>query len=228
MVFIRRVLIYYSFIIVTVMSVVGFTNAENIPQIISAAIFFPLMVYFFLQILPKRSRALRIEPIVVTETEVIAPKAIRLKNNHRLSRYHQPLELEIFDQPSMNFDNNRRAFIKLIGSAGLGLFFFSLFSQKAHGAFFGSVPGPGTVALKDPTGTQIDPARNQPTDGYKIAQLDDSAPAYYGYLDKDGNWFILKVDDTTGEYRYTKGASNFSTNWTGRAGLTYALYDSVF
>jgi hypothetical protein len=35
-------------------------------------------------------------------------------------------------------------------------------------------------------------------------------------------------EDSSSNFRYTKGSSSFSTNWTGRAGLTYDYFDSVF
>ena len=109
----------------------------------------------------------------------------------------------------------------------ISLFLFSVFTQKAHGAFFGSVPGPGTVSLKDTSGAQIDPAIKTPTDGYKISQIDDSSPAFYGFIDKTGAWFIMK-EDSTGAYRYAKGSSSFSTNWTNRAILSYDYFDAIF
>ena len=118
-------------------------------------------------------------------------------------------------------------FLKLIGSAGLSLFMFTLFTKRAEAAFFGSVPGPGTVSIKDSAGNKIDPSEKQPTDGYKITELDDSVPAYYGFINKDGAWFIQK-EDSNGSYRYTKGPSGFTTSWTNRASLTYDYFDNVF
>jgi hypothetical protein len=144
------------------------------------------------------------------------------------------IEGKVMSGPAGISDRDRRLFLKLIGSTGFSLFLMSLVSKKAEAAFFGSVPGPGTVALKDSLGEPIDPAEKQPTDGYKIAQLDDSSDpdyAYYGFVDKDGNWYVQRETLTganTGDYRYFKGASNFSTNWTGRDGLGYGEFDSIF
>lgn len=126
-------------------------------------------------------------------------------------------------------DNNRRQFLKLVGGTSLSLIFLSLFNpKKAGAAFFGSVPGPGTVALKDVTGAKINPAEKQPTDGYKISQIDDTSyPYYYGYVNASGAWYIMS-EDSSSNFRYTKGSSNFSTSWTARASLTYDYFDSVF
>ncbi|HHD92284.1 MAG TPA: hypothetical protein ENL06_01500 [Candidatus Portnoybacteria bacterium] len=63
-------------------------------------------------------------------------------------------------------------------------------------------------------------------DIYHISDIDDSSPAYYGFVDKDGNWYIMKED--TGTYRYCKGTTDYSTNWSNRASLTYDYYDNIF
>ncbi len=104
----------------------------------------------------------------------------------------------------------------------------AMFTKKAQAAFFGSVPGPGTVAIKNSAGVQIDPAEAHPTDGYEITEIDDtSSPAYYGFLKKNGYWYIMK-EDSTGAYRYSKGTTAFTTNWTNRASLTYDYFNSIF
>lgn len=64
---------------------------------------------------------------------------------------------------------------------------------------------------------------------YHIADGDETGTTkYYGFLDKDGNWYIMKNDTTANSYRYTKGSGAYSTAWTGRAGLTYGYYDVTF
>lgn len=125
-------------------------------------------------------------------------------------------------------DPLKRQLIKTIGVSGVGLLIAAFLNpKKAEAAFFGSVPGPGTIAVKDTQGNKIDPAVKKPTDGYGICQIDDSAPAYYGYVDKDGNWYIIK-EDTDGSFRYARGVTNFSYYWGGRIGLSYDYFDNVF
>ncbi len=202
-----RLLTYYSFIITTAMVALSFLSAQTLPQLISAVLFSPLAIYFFLQVLPRRNHAINIKKIALTPS--------------------QPDPESKSPLVAKSFDFDRRTFLKLIGGAGLSVFIFSLFTKNAEAAFFGSVPGPGTVALKDSLGNKIDPAEKMPTDGYKVNQLDDASPAYYGFTKKGGAWFIMK-EDSSGNYRYSKGASGFPTNWTNRATLTYDYYDNVF
>lgn len=55
---------------------------------------------------------------------------------------------------------------------------------------------------------------------YKSADRDiEGATKYLGYTDVDGNWVIRK--DTITAVRYASGTSGYTTNWTGRTGLSY-------
>jgi len=206
----KKIIIYYNFLIVSTMTFIGLFSAKTTAQFISALFFVPLAIYFGMLILPQKKRAF-VMPVVKPSKPKKSPEIGKLT------------KLE----SGPKIDPDRRQFVKLIGSAGVTLFLFSIFTKKAHGAFFGSVPGPGVVSLKDASGTKIDPAEKHPTDGYKISRLDDSTPAYYGFSNKDGAWFIMK-EDSSGNYTYTVGSSDFSTNWTGRAGLSYGEYFDKF
>lgn len=52
-------------------------------------------------------------------------------------------------------------------------------------------------------------------------------PEYYGFLALDGSWYIQKFT-ASGTIRYTKGDSDYTTNWTNRVSLTYDYFDAVF
>jgi len=191
------------------MVVVGFVTATNYVQLATAILFFPLFTYLATRVFPRKTHA-----IVIKQTkkepkvEILDPETIKLKRE--------------------GVDIDRRMFLKLIGSAGLSVFIFSMFTKKAEAAFFGSVPGPGVVAIKDSQGNKIDPSEKQPTDGYKISELDDSTPAYYGFMNKDGAWYIMK-ETATGSYLYVRGASNFSANWATHGTRTdYNTFDQIF
>lgn len=212
----KKVIIYYSFIIVSIMALTGFLQAQTIAQITSAVLFFPIAIYFALLVIPKNRKSITVPQALVVSKNV---KKTIVKN----ATEEKPIVLKKLE----GLDIDKRMFLKLIGSAGLTVFFFSIFTKKAEGAFFGSAPGPGVIALKDTTGNKIDPAEKHPTDGYKISQIDDSSPAYYGFVEKGGAWFIQQ-EDSSGNYRYTKGNSSFSTNWTNRASLTYDYFDVIF
>jgi len=203
----KKILIYYSFIIVTLMVIAGFLGAKDITQIITATLFFPLFIYFASKVSPKKNKA-----IIIPQETVLKPIKQRTE------------EVRLTKE---GVDIDRRAFLKLIGTAGMSLFLFSVFTRKAEAAFFGSVPGPGTVSLKDSQGTKIDPAEKHPTDGYLLAEYEDGETySYAGYTNKIGAWYIVRDDSTS--YRYTRGDSAFSTSWTNRASLSYDYYDNIF
>jgi len=59
---------------------------------------------------------------------------------------------------------------------------------------------------------------------YKITDIDDTG--YYGYLKADGGWYIMS--GIAGAYRYIKGTTDYTTAWSGRAGLQYDYFNLIF
>lgn len=201
----KKIVILYSFIITTFMAVSGILSATNFAELATAILFSPLAFYFSILMLPRKQKAIiNMEPVL----DIIPDKIKTIKNP--------------------DYDPERRKFLKLIGAAGGSLFLMTIFTKKAEASFFGSMPGPGSVAVKNISGNVIDPAEKKPTDGYNITEIDDSgADTYYGFVNKEGAWFIQK-ETSTGTYRYIKGSSDFATSWTGRTGLTYDYFNVVF
>lgn len=215
----QKLFLYYTFVLTTIMAVMGFIAARSFPQFFSAVLFFPLALYFWTLIVPKKNEK---------PPTVIQVKTKKEQQPAKKDKMEVEGEVLIGETFAKSFDLDKRMFLKLIGSTGITFLLFSLFTKKADATFFGSVPGPGTLAIKDSSGAQVDPALKQPTDGYTLAQLDDAVTeTYFGYLNKDGGWYILK-EDSSSNYRYVKGSSSFPTNWTNRAGLSYGYFDAVF
>jgi hypothetical protein len=67
---------------------------------------------------------------------------------------------------------------------------------------------------------------------YKPSDLDeaDANTKYYGFIDKAGNWYIMKV--TASAIRYVKGTTGYDTAvtgaWATRASQTYDYFNNVF
>ncbi|MBI5126898.1 hypothetical protein HZA76_00365 [Candidatus Roizmanbacteria bacterium] len=221
----KKFLIYYSFVIVSVMTLVSFLKAQSSAHLISAIIFFPLFAYFIELVIPRRRKAIAIILPVKKELEKTSVTAKTVAKKGKTE------EGEVVNE---GVDNDRRVFLKIIASAGAGLFMMSIFTKKTHAAFFGSVPGPGTISVKDSTGAVIDPAIKTPTDGYKITEIaDTTSPAYYGFVNKDGAWFIMKEDSTaTPNYSYVKGTGlpgdTFAAKWLIKGTLGYDYFDVIF
>lgn len=216
----KKILTYYNFVIVSLIVLAGFFDAQTPTQLLNALPLVPLVIYFGIFVLPRQRRAIIIPkkakpapvlPKPVKTTEIKSPE----------------VEGEIVEEGKEGVDSNRRIFLKLIGSAGLSVFFFALFTKKAEAAFFGSVPGPGTLKIKDTAGNPIDPSEKQPTDGYNITKIDDSSsPVYYGFVNKEGAWFIMQEEE--GTYLYFKGSSGFSDSWEIKGSLEYDTFDEIF
>jgi hypothetical protein len=127
-------------------------------------------------------------------------------------------------------DADKRAFLNLIGAAGLSLFLYSLFSKSGSSLLFGKNAAPsGGTKLQDADGKTINPAQRQPLDGYRISEIDDTnSQTYYGFTSKDGAWLIMKEDAHTSSFRYVKGDTAFPDNWGSRNTLNYDYYFNVF
>lgn len=209
----RKTITYTSFVIATLVVVLAFVTARTYTQLALATILYPLLVYFAFKIFPRKTWKAPVFTVrlPVRSTEKVVAETIKPKA--------QPVEVA---------DIDKRAFLKLIGAAGLSFFLFSLIGRKTGALPFGGASGTGITALEDVAGNKINPAQAQPTDGYRISEIDDNAITFYGFTNKDGAWFIMKEDTDTGSFRYSRGDTNFSGNWSNRENLGYDYYSNVF
>ena len=51
---------------------------------------------------------------------------------------------------------------------------------------------------------------------------------YYGYVEGEGRWYIMKEISSAGSFRFTNGTADYATAWTARATHTYTYFDLVF
>jgi hypothetical protein len=218
---------FFSLLTLILVSIVTIATAKSLYQIVLGLTFAPVALYFWLEIVNRwlgsyLKKSIRAQKAIVLARNQPVQVINQINNINNVTQISQPRNFQISDE-------NRRQFLKLIGGTSVGFIIMSLMNPKQAGAtFFGSVPGPGTVSLKDSSGDKIDPAEKQATDGYKISQVDDaSSPAYYGYLNSDGLWYIME-EDSSGTYLYARGTTAFLTNWGNRDGLSYDYFDTVF
>lgn len=233
----KNLFISYCLLITILFTFVAIINAHTLFETITAFIYLPF-VFFFTKELVRHTR-------LFSSSTVKDANSIKSRAGKPAGSANKPpafpiskADLAAIPAPERGrvMDADRRVFLKLIGSAGISVFMLALFTKKAQAAFFGSVPGPGVIALKDIAGNKIDPAKHHPTAGFKIARLDDTSSstyAYYGFVDKTGAWYLQREQLTgadAGQYLYSTGSSDFSTAWTNRASPTpaYATFDSTF
>ena len=203
----KKNLIYIGLLIVCIIGVTAaFITSKTFTQLAIATILYPPLVYFAFKFFPGNPRKVQIKK----PTVVIQPVSYSKKEAVAIA------------------DIDKRAFLKLIGGVGLSYFLFSIFTRKVENLILGKSMGSGMAVLEDKTGKQIDPAERQPTDGYKISEVDNGETTYYGFIDKDGAWYIMKEDPSTGSFRYARAESNFAGNWAGRERLKYDYFHNVF
>jgi hypothetical protein len=64
---------------------------------------------------------------------------------------------------------------------------------------------------------------------YKMDDYDVSAATkYIGYQNKAGNYYIKRINTSTGAVDYSYGASGYSTAWTNRATESYNDFATEF
>lgn len=67
-----------------------------------------------------------------------------------------------------------------------------------------------------------------PVEGYHISNQVTGATSYFGYLDKDGKWYVQKAVRSGAEVNYTYKAGDSGYDWSDRGGGTYAAFSVTF
>ncbi|MFC1622309.1 hypothetical protein ACFL13_02945 [Patescibacteria group bacterium] len=205
----KKIFMYGSFIIACLVAIVLFVTSRTYTQLAVATVLYTLLAYLAFKVFPSKAR-----------------KKTRYK--------HKPV---IAVQPVRTIaenvgvvDSGKRDFLKMVWAAGISFFVLSIFTKRAEALFFGkAVEKPGAIILKDPSGADIIPAKEQPTDGYQISDIDyGDYIFYYGFTKPDGAWFIMEEDLEAGSFRYTKGQSDFHSGWSNRGHLKYDYFYNTF
>ena len=191
----------YNMIVIGIIAALGLLRANSTLEIFQPLSFTPVVLFFGLNTALGLSSLKKNSPSA-KEDRLIAtrPKAVPKQKVDIIS------------------DSNKREFLKLLGATGISFFLFSLFNRRPQTPFFTNPLGPVPTS----------PTDNQPTDSYKISEIDDSATAFYGFTNKDGGWYIMREDSETGSIRYTRGETNFTNNWTNRERLSYDYFNNTF
>lgn len=202
----KKILIFGSFIAASMLVAVTFVTSTTYTQLAIATLLYPPLVYFAFKCFPHKSYKTDIDKPVVAIQPVTKSKKENVET----------------------VDIDKRAFLKLIGAAGFSFFIFSIFAKRAESLLFGKAVESGVVALEDTAGNKINPTERQPTDGYIISEVDNGEFTFYGFINKNGGWYIMKENPDTGSFRYTKGESNFPGGWNNRKLLNYDYFHNVF
>ena len=254
-----KLLKIYCLVLLTILLVVGLKQVKNSRDLLFPMMFLPIFGYLttsFTKVKKRISLPLHLYGLFASLIVIVA-QILNIKNISHILIVLLSLPLPLFfiidsKKIIINFfeyfkskpkpiipeteevDESRRKFIKIAVGTSLATAVMMFINRKnASAAFFGSVPGPGTIAMKDTSGNKIDPAQKQPLDGYNISDIDDgNAIRYYGFVNKDGAWYVLQENTSNNTIRYATGVNNYSTAITGawitRASQTYGIFNDIF
>lgn len=203
----KLLLTNFSFLIAGAVVVATFVTAKTYIQLGIAIILYPLLAFFAYKLFentiwkyPSIKSAVLAHPWV-NETEKLE---------------------DVKKERVAVADIDKRLFLKLIGATGLSFFLISLFGRRVETFLFGQTP----ATQPAPAGKTA--AASSPTDGYTISEIDDSIVGYFGFINNEGAWFIMKRDTDGGTFRYVKGGKDFPGNWKKRQDLKYDYFYNVF
>jgi len=188
-----------------------FITATSYIQLAAASLLYPFLIFFAYKVLPlKTKRTILERPVVKRQIQ---------------ERSHAKAQEEKRSYVGVS-DIDKRAFLKLIGATGISFFLISIFGRRVESLLFGQNTSP-PASMVSPLGGQTNIATASPTDGYKISEIDNGLVGYYGFVNKNGGWLIMKEDTNSGSFRYTKGVSNFPFNWNNRTNLRYDYFHDL-
>ncbi len=197
-----KILTYCSFVFVSLVVIIAFVTATTYIQLAVAIILYLPLIYFSFKVFPRKTRTYLLKKSEKAGTETAKIENITIA------------------------DIDKRAFLKLIGATGLFFFIVSVFGRRAESLLFGQniaqVPG------GDPTLGKIGATPASPIEEYSISGIDYEPDGFFGYIKKDGSWYIMKQDPDTGLFFYIRGESKFPQNWENRKKLKYDYFNNVF
>ncbi len=202
-----KALTYSGLAVSFIITAFVFVTAKTYTQLIIAVLLYPLLAYFALRVLPRRNK--------------VAPSITIQIPSRPMPKTNEDTRAKVVA------DIDKRTFLKLIGTAGLSFFVFSLLGRRVESLLFGRAFESGVSTSGVAPSDQASSAP-QPLEGFKISEIDDGIVSYYGFTNKDGAWLIMREDTQASSFRYAKGERDFSRNWASRQKLKYDYYFNLF
>lgn len=194
----KRFYYYVIFVLFGLIVTTIFVTSTTYIQLVIASLLYPPLVYFVLKYLPKKS------------DEGAERVVVKIKSEGKVKK--EPVEI---------VDIDKRAFLKMIGAAGFSFFIFSLFTRRVESLILNRNFGGLSSSSRDPSPVES-------TEGYRVTEISTEEYNYYGFVNKEGNWYIMREDPTEGSFRYVKGDLNFSNGWARREKMRYDYFHSIF
>lgn len=234
-----KLLLIYNLLIISSVVIVALKSAKNIITATMAFLFLPVFFFFISEVREQKYKLKKLLwyytltlGLVVSIVNILAISKISdlwlsielipwplyliikgKKKEERDSKKKEEIKLE-----NIKIDDKKRKFLKLLAGTSLTtMLLYFVNAKKTQAAFFGSGPGNGVINIKDSSGKKIDPAVNSPLDGYAIANIDEgTSNNYFGFTNKNGDWYIMKVDNINNSFTYNRGIDDYATAWSNR------------
>ncbi|MBI2404998.1 hypothetical protein HYV22_02360 [Candidatus Gottesmanbacteria bacterium] len=209
----KKIFIYSSFIIASLIVVVAFMTATSYSQLAIAVVLYVALAYFGFNVFRRtRWKAPTIASIFPAKVD------LRLR-----------IEKDKAKRESVDIaDIDKRTFLKIIGAAGFSFFVLSILGRRLEALLFDRAVARIPNTLQNPAASEAEVAGPVLMNGYRISDIDEDIISYYGFINKDGAWMIMREDTETNSFRYTKGDAGFSANWAGRQRLKYDYFHKLF
>lgn len=212
---------YTGLIIVTLFVVMLFVTSKSYAQLYAAVLLYPVLTYVTLKVFPRVDQDEYIQP-----TEPTNNIAIKVPDKEK-----RDLKVMVPREKVEIVDIDKRTFLKLIGTAGVSFFLFSLLGRRAEDYIFNKTQGLGLSTPQqsnEPSFGTSPQGGALPSNEYKISEIDDGLISFYGFVNKNGNWLIMREDTQENSFRYAKGETGFSKFWSDRTSLKYDYYHNLF
>ena len=203
-----KTLTYSGIAIVNLFVILLFVTSKSYAQLGMAVALYPIIAYLTLKLIPRTSPAKQfvntnVTP-AVTSTVVVPREKVDI------------------------VDIDKRTFLKMVGTAGISFFIFSLLGRRVEDLIFNKTQNSNTNSNIGLPPSPNNQGVSLPNDEYRISEIDDGVVSYYGFINKDGGWLIMREDTEENSFRYAKGTVGFSKNWSGRENLKYDYYHDLF
>ena len=201
-------LTYTGFALASLVLAAAFVTSKTYTQLGVAVAVYPLLIFFAYRLFVHNDR--KVQPTIVQPQD-------------QLNKQDEEVNQEKVEVVT---DLNKRAFLKIVGATGLSFFLISLFGRRIESLFLNRTLDTGIGPIGFPEDQSVTGGISE---SYKISEIDDaSTVTYYGFVNKQGAWFIMKEDVESNSYRYVRSGTDFSNNWVNRENLKYDYYYNLF
>lgn len=175
-----------------------------------------------------------VSKISIENIEQAKTSELKINNLDDLKKYFKLIESAIVkNQPILNIEKQQIKFPTLAKDAipvrlSDGKAFYKAIMSSISGGF--NTSGLATSDKQNEIITAIGTIGGNATALYTYVQKDTSGATYkyYGYMKSDGGWYIKRITISTNLAEFAVGTTDYTTNWTGRSGLSYTAYSNAF